>query len=124
MLFRSFLFLLGKYYSPHKLNVELSYDFNSSSTQSTLIYPDNFASIYGSDPYYGSNEFFGGPSQVEKWRIMLTKQKCDSVQIKISELYDPSFAVQAGQGLTLSGMNFIVGVKKGYGPISQFNTAG
>ena len=55
---------------------------------------------------------------------MLTKQKCESLQIKVSEVYDPSLGVQAGAGLTLSGMNFIIGVKKGYGPISQFNTAG
>lgn len=119
-----FLFLLGKYYSPHKLNVEFAYDFNEGFTQGTLITPDNYASVYGADPFFGSNEFFGGPSQVEKWRIMLTKQKCDSVQIKVSEVYDPSLGVQAGAGLTLSGMNFIIGVKKGYGPISQFNTAG
>jgi len=119
-----FLFLLGKYYSPHKLNVELAYDFNEGFTQATLISPDNFASVYGSDPFYGSSEFFGGPSQVEKWRVMLTKQKCDSVKIKVSEIFDPSYGVTAGQGLTLSGMNFIIGIKKGYGTISQFNTAG
>jgi hypothetical protein len=119
-----FLFLLGKYYSPHKLNVELAYDFNDGYTQNTVITPENFASVYGADPYFGSSEFFGGPSQVEKWRIMLTKQKCDSVQVRISEVFDPSYGVQAGAGLTLSGMNFIIGVKKGYGPISQFNTAG
>lgn len=119
-----FLFLLGKYYSPHKLNVELFYDFNDGISQSTLITPDNYASVYGADPFFGSNEFFGGPSQVEKWRIMFERQKCDSVQLKVTEIYDPSFGVTAGQGLTLSGMNFIIGVKKGYGPISQFNTAG
>lgn len=119
-----FLFLLGKYYSPHKLNVELAYDFNDGFTQSTLITPDNYAPVFGGDPVYGASEVWGGPTQVEKWRIMLTKQKCDSVQIKISEIYDPSFGVTAGEGLTLSGMNFIIGVKKGYGPITQFNTAG
>lgn len=119
-----FMFLLGKYYSPHKLNVELAYDFDPGFTQSTLITPNNYASVYGSDPFYGSSEVFGGASQVEKWRIMLTKQKCDSVQMKVSEIFDASYGVQAGQGLTLSGMNFIIGVKKGYGPISQFNTAG
>lgn len=119
-----FLFLLGKYYSPHKLNVELAYDFNDSFTQSTLITPDNYASVFGNDPFYGSSEFWGGPSPVEKWRIMLERQKCDSVQIKVSEIYDPTFGVTAGAGLTLSGMNFIIGVKKGYGTISQFNTAG
>jgi hypothetical protein len=119
-----FLFLLGKYKSPHKLGVQFAYDFNDGYSQTTYISPDNYASVYGADPIFGSNEFYGGPSPVEKWRIMLTKQKCDSVRLKVTEYYDPTYGVTAGQGLTLSGMNFIIGVKKGYGPISQFNTAG
>jgi len=117
-----FFFLLGKYYSPHKLNVEIAYDFNDGFTQSAIINPENYSSVFGSDPFYGSSEFWGGPSQVEKWRVMLTKQKCDSLQFKLSEIYDPSYGTKAGAGLTISGMNIIIGVKKGYGPISQFNT--
>ena len=119
-----FFFLLGKYQSPHKLNVQVAYDFNPNDTQTTLITPDNYSAVFGSDPVYGSSFVWGGPSQVEKWRIMLQKQKCDSLQFSVSEIYDPSYGVTAGAGLTLSGMNIIIGVKKGYGPISQFNTAG
>lgn len=119
-----FLFLLGEYYTPHKLTINVSYDFNPNATQQLVVTPDNYASVFGSSPVFGSSFGFGGPSRVEKWRLMLQQQKCDSVQVEISESYDPSFGVPAGAGLTLSGMNFIIGVKKGYSPISQFNTAG
>lgn len=119
-----FLFMLGQYLSPHKLIINVSYDFNPNATQQLTVTPDNYASVFGGNPVFGSGYVFGGPTQVEKWRLMLQQQKCDSVQFEFIEQYDPSYGVQPGAGLTLSGLNFVVGVKSGYGPISRFNTAG
>src|SRR5580698_8674429 len=48
-------YLLGTYLSPHKLQVAIAYDYNSSPTQSNLIAPINYNGPYGSDPYYGGN---------------------------------------------------------------------
>ena len=118
-----FMYFLGKYITPHKMTINIAYDFNDSATQQIIVTPVNFNSVFGSDPFYGSN-LYGGPSYVEKWRLMLTRQKCDSINFEFVESYDSSFGVPAGAGLTLSGLNFVVGVKKGYGVISQFNTAG
>jgi len=119
-----FLFLLGKYYSPHKLTVDLAYDFNPASTQTTIITPNNYNLPFGDDTIYGSPSFFGGTEYIEKWRIMLQRQKCDSVQITISESYDPTVGEAAGQGLTLSGMNFIIGVKRLFNTVPAAITAG
>lgn len=119
-----FVFFLGQYYSPHKLIINVAYDFNPNATQQLTVTPDNYASVFGGDPLFGSGYTFGGPSQVERWRLMLEKQKCDSVQFEFIEQYDPTYGVSPGAGLTLSGLNFIVGLKKGYGTISQFNTVG
>lgn len=119
-----FLFLLGKYISPHKLNVGFSYDFNPVITQQVIINPVNYNLPFGGDPIYGSTTPYGGNDAVEKWRIMLERQKCDSVQITISEVYDPSYGVQAGAGLTLSAMNFIVGVKRVFNAVPASLTAG
>jgi len=119
-----FLFLLGQYLSPHKLFINVSYDFNPNATQQLVVTPDNFASVFGGNPVFGSGYVFGGPTQVEKWRLMLKQQKCDSVQFEFIEQYDPSYGVSPGAGLTLSGLNFVVGVKLGYPTISRFNTAG
>jgi len=119
-----FLFLLGKYYTPHKLIVGLSYDFDPSETQTTIINPINYNAPWGNDPLWGSNNLWGGSNQIEKWRIMLERQKCDSVQISLQEQYDPTIGAAAGAGLTLSGMNFIIGVKKSYQTIPAVNTVG
>lgn len=121
-------YFLGTFLSPHKLQVQLAYDYNSSATQDVLIAPTNWAPDYGSaqDPYYGSDgsASYGGPGSIEQWRVFLTRQRCRSFQISMQEVFDPTFGTIAGPGLTLSGLNCIVGVKKAYAPISQQQQAG
>lgn len=136
-----FFYLIGQYVSPHKLQIYLSYDYSPGPTQSEVISPTNFAGVYGGPAInpadgtdyaspYGQSTTFGGSSllddmargSVEQWRVFLSKQKCQSVQITLQELYDASFGVPPGQGLTLSGLNFIYGIKKSFRPISAANS--
>jgi len=119
-----FMFILGKYYSPHKLNIDLAYDFNPYSTQSITITPNNYNDPFGGDPFYGTFPTLGGVESVEKWRIMFQRQKCDSIQMTIQESYDPSLGVPAGAGFTLSGINFIVGIKREFNTFPASITAG
>lgn len=119
-----FFYLLGQYLTPHKLNLTIAYDYNSSPLQSVLISPDNFSPAYGGSSPYGQENQYGGPGNIEQWRIFLTKQRCQSFQITMQEIYDPSFGVPAGEGLTLSGLNLIVALKKGWRPISSAHSAG
>ncbi len=128
-----FFYLLGTYFTPHKLNLQIAYDYNSSPIQNTLISPNNFGPAYGSagmpvygqlSPYGGGSPDSGASSNIEQWRIFLTKQRCTSFQITLQELYDSSFGVPAGQGLTLSGLNLVVGVKKGWRPQPAATSAG
>lgn len=109
-----FFYLLGEYKTPHKLAVSVAYDYNSYPLQSTIIEPDNFSPNYGGDPIYGDGDPYGGSSRVEQWRVFLKQQKCQAFQIAVSEIYDPSFNVPSGAGLTLSGINLVVGAKKVY----------
>ena len=67
---------------------------------------------------------FGGPLNIEEWRISPQKQKCTAFKIKITEVYDPSLGVGPGAGFTLSGLNLVVGIKKGYRPMRASNTIG
>jgi len=119
-------YLLGTYLSPHKLNLSIAYDYNSSPVQSNLIAPINYAPPYGSDPFYGGDGAtpYGGPSNIEQWRIVLDIQRCKSFQISMQEVFDPTFGTVAGPGLTLSGLNCIVGLKKAYAPIPQNQQVG
>ncbi len=109
-----FMFLLGTYITPFKLNVELAYDYNDSAIQNITVMPDNFSPVYGDDPVYGGLSPYGGSSDVFQARIFPKKQKCQTFQVSIQEIYDSTLGVAAGAGLTLSGMNMVVGIKKGY----------
>lgn len=119
-----FFYILGTYLSPHKLKVDIAYDYNSAPSQSVMVNPDNFNAAYGGDTIYGQAGAFGGNSSVEQWRIFMQQQKCQAFQITMTEIYDPSKGVAAGAGLTLSGLNLIVGLKKGYTTLKPARSVG
>ena len=105
--------LLGTYYTPFFLNATISYDYNPSASEAIQIYPNDYAPAYGLDVNYGSGGNFGGPGNVFSARMFPSKQKCESFQITLTEIYDSSYGQAAGQGLSLSGINLLVGVKRG-----------
>lgn len=138
-----FFYLIGRYITPHKLHISIAYDYSPGATQSTLITPTNYGSVYGgsitnpldgtdsSDPY-GQSATFGGTAlvddlarnDIEQWRVFLAKQKCQAIQISVQEIYDSSMGMAPGQGLTISGLNLVYGIKKGFRPIAAANTTG
>jgi len=118
-----FFYLLGTYLSPHKLNISIAYDYNPSPAQSFQITPDNNNSVYGEDPLYGNGNPYGGKGNLEQWRVFMTQQKCESFQITIAEVFDASQGMIAGAGLTLSGLNIIVGMKKAYTTLNPSRSA-
>lgn len=109
-----FFYLLGSYISPHKISLQIAYDYNPAPTQADIISPDNYNGVYGSDTLYGGSNPYGGNPAREQWRVFLERQKCQAFQITMTEIFDTSFGVQAGGGFTLSGLNLIVGSKGGY----------
>ncbi len=122
-----FFYILATYLSPHKLDVQIATDYNSSPTQRFTITPDNANLPYGygaDEVLYGSGSPYGGPPSSEQWRVFLTQQKCQSIQITINELFDYASTDNAGAGLTISGLNVIIGVKKGYTPVRSSRSAG
>lgn len=111
-----FMFLLGTYLSPFKLNVSLAYDYNPSPTQSILVTPDNFAEPWGGEALWGSGPAWGGSdnSNIFSARLFPSHQKCQAFQVSVQEIYDSSLGQAAGQGLSLSGMSLVIGNKRGY----------
>jgi len=105
------IFLLSNYLTPHKLNVNIVYDYGQGIRQNNVITPTNFSLAYGLDPLYGNGNPYGGPGNIEQWRIFLQQQKCQSFQISVQEMYDPSQGIMPGAGLTMSGMNLLIGTK-------------
>ena len=108
------MLLLGKYYTPFKLNVQIGYDFNEYNTQSIIVSPDNYTPNWGGSSSWGATPQWGGPGNVFESRVFPRQQKCNSFQIQITEVYDNSYGVLPGQGLYLSGMTLVTGMKKSY----------
>jgi hypothetical protein len=103
----------GTYYSPFKLYVQLAYDYNPSASQATTILPDNYTPKWGGEAQWGSGGPWGGIGNVLEARLFPERQKCEAFQITVNEVYDSSFSVPAAQGLSLSGLNLLLGIKKG-----------
>lgn len=119
-----YFYLLATYLSPHKLQIQIAYDYNPSPTQSTMITPDNYSVNYGADTLWGSTPTWGGQSNIEQWRVFLQQQKCQAFQITINEFYDPSMGAMAGAGLTISGLDVVVGTKSSYPRLRASRSAG
>jgi hypothetical protein len=116
--------ILGKDFTPHKLLVNIGVNYEPGFSQNAEIVPTNVTDNYGSDPLYGSEESFGGGTNVEQQRIFLQKQRGMAFQLQVQEVFDPSLGFPAGAGLTLSGVNFVVAAKNGYRPIPNVNSTG
>jgi hypothetical protein len=114
-----FFYLLGTYISPHKLQIKLYYDYETSPTQSVIISPINYSTPYGSGSSqspYGQGTPYGGPSNLENWRVFLQKQRCMAFAIELQEIFDSTYGTTAGAGLTLSGLNIVMGMKRAFRP--------
>jgi hypothetical protein len=109
-----FLYLLGTYYSAFKLAVSLAYDYEDSPNQSITVQPDNYVAPWGGEANWGANGPWGGPGNVFEARIFPQQQKCEAFRITVNEIFDASLQPNNGKGLALSGMNIVVGSKKGY----------
>lgn len=103
--------LLGRYLTPHFLNVQIGYDYTNGAQQATTITPIQRSTFYGDAPLYGS-DVYGGQPDPEEWRVFPIIQKCTSFQLTVQEYYDRTQGVPSGAGLTLSGIQCQVGIKK------------
>ena len=116
------MYILGTYLSPHQLLAQIAYDYNYSIYHSSTINPKNFSPSIPSP--FGIPTPFGSPFQLEQWRIHAKKQLCQSFQINLQEVFDPSFGTIAGPGFTLSGFNCYVDILRATRPIAGANAVG
>lgn len=119
-----FFYMLGQFITPHFLQVSVAYDYNSSPAQTTTITPTNYSQNYGDSSPYGQEDLYGGPGDVEQWRIFLANQRCQAFQLTIQELYDQSFGVPAGEGLRMSGLNLLISTMRPFKAIRSSNSIG
>lgn len=103
--------ILGEYESLHKLIVTVAYDFNPNETQQTYIDAgtDLQPATYGESSPYGADVVYGGEYPLYQYRVDMDRQKCEAIQIGLEEVPLPEY----GEGLSLSGMTILAGVKQG-----------
>lgn len=106
-------FMIGQYISPHRLQVQMAYDYANGPSQTVYITPDNYSLPWGGEQLWGSGAYWGGQPTLEQWQVYFNQQKVQSFQISIQEVFDPSFDTVPGAGLTISGITLVVGAKKG-----------
>lgn len=93
-------YVLGTYLTPHTMTWGIAYDYDSTIVQTTTITPDS-------------------SKTVEQWRVFLDRMKCESIQLTFNETDSTP-----GAGLTLSGLNMVIGTKKGYNTLKPSYSAG
>lgn len=111
--------ILGTYESPHSLQVSIAHDFNPTPTQVTTADP-TAPSVFGADATFGDSDVFGGEFPLYQWRVNMTRQASQAVQITIQDVQGSD----AGQGMTLSGITLEIGVKKGANKVGAANSIG
>jgi len=110
---------LGEFFSIHNLAISTAFNYQNLYTETKTINSDDFinSSTYGSGSPYGSDEYYGGDSGLNayQFRLDMKTQKAQSIRILIKELQNDTY----GRGLSLSNLNFEVGLKSGTGKINQ-----
>ena len=101
------LLVLGEYSSPHRLRVQVSFDYAPAVEQDVVVTPNDPGS-YGSSSPYGSESPYGGTWLPYQWRVDLARQKCQALKVSISE---QRIAGEVGEGLSLSALSIELGLK-------------
>lgn len=114
--------LVGTYFSPFILDVSFAYNYNPSPVQTIQVRPDNYTVPWGDEAFWGSGGAWGSDddpgyasaANVFTARMFPEIQKCQSFQLNIQEVFDPTIGASPGEGLTLSGLLLTIGSKRGY----------
>lgn len=105
--------LLGDYKGRHTLQVHFGYDHSDAWSQVCDInaYSILDTGTYGSVSPYGSDAYYGGAFPLYQFGIHLAQQKCTAIRVRIEEAQTQTGGFT--EGLSLSNVCFLVGVKRG-----------
>lgn len=113
------MLVLGTFESAHRLRVRLAYDFNPTPEQVIDVEPAN-TSTYGTGVY--GTGVYGGEFPLYQWRVNPSRQKCQAMQVTLEDLLDRDEG--PGESMTLTGITFELGLKRGLNKLGADNIAG
>lgn len=122
------MIVLGEYRSPHRLEVNIGYDFNPNFSQSAFVDVNSIYDItsYGDDSPYGDEIEFGGEYPLYQFKTHMTKQKCQSARFKFSDNQN-AIVGDYGEGFSITNIALEVGIKgtlRKFATKNSFSTAG
>lgn len=103
--------IIGEKVGAHRLRVSIANNFSPSPSQVEMVEVSS-PSVYGGDASWGSGTVYGGESGLHQYRIFPTRQKTQAMQLTIEDV-GPTGDADIGEGMSLSGITFEVGVKRG-----------
>lgn len=115
------LLILGEYRGPHKLKVEVAFDYDDTIAQTVIVEPMELETYGEGSPYGETGEVYGGPWKPYQWRVDLSRQKCQAIRVTLTELRDRT---TLGENLRLSALSFEIGVKGGLYRLPASQTVG
>lgn len=114
------MIIVGEYKSPHILRVSIGYDYNPGFIQTIYLTPKDILQVkkYGEDSPYGNSSSFGGISLNYSFSINMKQQKCQAMRFLIEEITS-SGTEGSGEGLTISDIGLLVGIKGNIAKLRQ-----
>lgn len=109
--------VLGSYKSNHKVKIRVAYDFVNIFKHEKVFDITDFINVnkYGEESPYGepTTSYYGSSNDTSgnryQYRVDMKQQKCQSVKLWIEDMQSAT----VGEGLTISGITFQVGMKGG-----------
>lgn len=107
--------VLGELQSPHRLTIRVAYNYEKYFTDVFNAKSAQFANsdTFGSGSPFGSDSPFGGSGDgTYVWEVMLRRQKCEAIQVELEDA-PVGDATPPGEGLSLTALALVAGIKKG-----------
>lgn len=112
---------VGDYKSPHKMRVRLGYDFHDEYTFDETVDVESIIGpgTWGGGTSWGSDAVWGGAYPEHAFRWSPARQKCTSIRVSLEDVGAGSY----GEGMSITALVFLVGVKAGLNKVPAVRSA-
>lgn len=111
--------LYGKFWTPHRLRIEIGYDYEDHFRQNYIVDPSEFieTGTWGDDATWGDSTVWGGSGKTRVYRIrrQFKYRKASAVRFRITEIPGDD----AGRGLELTALAIRVADMGGLARLSE-----